>query len=234
MDFASFVLAAATADLSEASAARAHADALEFRMDGADEPLEALRAYKGELPVIATNRPAWAGGGAATGTDRLEVLETAARMQDVGAIDVELETVERGDAASLLGVARETDTSVIVSTHDFDRTPDAETCRSLLARAGDRGDVAKLAVTATAPGDVLTLLQVTLDATRSGETVATMAMGDAGRHSRAIAPIYGSRIGYAPVDASRATAPGQFDLATLRSLIECLTGSVSANSAIDQ
>jgi 3-dehydroquinate dehydratase-1 len=47
-----------------------------------------------------------------------------------------------------------------------------------------------------------------------------MAMGELGRHSRVIAPLYGSRIGYAPVRAEDATAPGQFDLSTLRDLIE--------------
>ncbi|MFC6730537.1 type I 3-dehydroquinate dehydratase, partial [Natronoarchaeum mannanilyticum] len=42
------------------------------------------------------------------------------------------------------------------------------------------------------------------------------------RHSRAVAPLYGSRIAYAPVDAEDATAPGQYDLATLRELVEQL------------
>jgi 3-dehydroquinate dehydratase-1 len=47
-----------------------------------------------------------------------------------------------------------------------------------------------------------------------------MAMGEAGKHTRAVAPVYGSKIGYAPVDPERATAPGQFDLATLRRLVD--------------
>jgi 3-dehydroquinate dehydratase-1 len=47
-------------------------------------------------------------------------------------------------------------------------------------------------------------------------------MGEAGRHSRAVAPLYGSRIAYAPVDPDRATAPGQFDLATLSDLVDRL------------
>jgi len=47
-------------------------------------------------------------------------------------------------------------------------------------------------------------------------------MGAAGRHTRAVAPLYGSRIGYAPVDPSAATAPGQYDLATLRDLVDRL------------
>jgi 3-dehydroquinate dehydratase-1 len=51
-----------------------------------------------------------------------------------------------------------------------------------------------------------------------------MAMGEPGRHSRAVAPLYGSRIGYAPVDPAEATAPGQYDLATLRELVDALGG----------
>jgi 3-dehydroquinate dehydratase-1 len=47
-------------------------------------------------------------------------------------------------------------------------------------------------------------------------------MGEPGRHTRAIAPVYGSRIGYAPLDPADATAPGQFDLATLADLLDAL------------
>jgi 3-dehydroquinate dehydratase-1 len=37
-----------------------------------------------------------------------------------------------------------------------------------------------------------------------------------------VAPLYGSKNGYAPVDPAEATAPGQYDLATLASLVEQL------------
>jgi 3-dehydroquinate dehydratase-1 len=94
--------------------------------------------------------------------------------------------------------------------------------RETLVRASELGDVGKLAVTASDPGDALALLSVTYELSNEGRRVATMAMGEAGRHSRAVAPIYGSRIGYAPVDPASATAPGQYDLATLRELIEWL------------
>ncbi|MHB9288413.1 type I 3-dehydroquinate dehydratase [Halobacteriales archaeon Cl-PHB] len=223
MDFESFVLAASTADLADEPAARDAADAVEFRMDlAADNPVAAVTDYDGDLPLIATNRADWEGGEAADGPDRLAALETAAQQPTVGAIDVELATVERDEADALLAVARETDTSVVVSVHDFEATPPKEKLRDLLERAGEAGDVAKLAVTAASPDDVLTLLEATRAASVAGETVATMAMGEAGRHSRAVAPLYGSRIGYAPVDPGEATAPGQFDLATLRRLVDRL------------
>ncbi|MFW6265436.1 MAG: type I 3-dehydroquinate dehydratase, partial [Halanaeroarchaeum sp.] len=56
----------------------------------------------------------------------------------------------------------------------------------------------------------------------AGESVATMAMGRPGRHSRVVAPLYGSSIGYAPVEPENATAPGQYDLKQLRTLVDAL------------
>jgi 3-dehydroquinate dehydratase-1 len=94
----------------------------------------------------------------------------------------------------------------------------------LLATAAELGDVGKAAVTATDRNDALTVLSATHAATARGDRVATMAMGEAGRHTRAVAPLYGSKIGYAPVDPADATAPGQYDLATLSTLIERLGG----------
>ena len=79
-----------------------------------------------------------------------------------------------------------------------------------------------MATTAHSPDDVLAMLGATRERTAAGQQVATMCMGEAGRHSRAVAPLYGSRIGYAPVDPAAETAPGQYDLATLRSLVERL------------
>jgi 3-dehydroquinate dehydratase-1 len=241
IDFASFTLVAATADLDDEPAARGTADAVEFRMDMANDPLAALADYDGDLPLVATNRPTWEGGERPEGPDRLAALETAVEHEAVGAVDVELAALE-GDApaerspeeaagaakispeeaAAVVDRARETDTSVIVSTHDFERTPDRATMRDLLDAASEYGDVAKLAVTAEGVDDTLDVLSVTRAATADGHTVATMAMGAAGRHTRAVAPLYGSQIGYAPVDPAGATAPGQYDLATLADLVERL------------
>ncbi|SEO42964.1 3-dehydroquinate dehydratase [Halogranum amylolyticum] len=227
MDFDRFVLTASTADLSAEPAARDHADAVEFRMDLADDPLAALDAYDGELPLLVTNRAVWEGGDAPE-EGRLATLETAVEHDAVEAVDVELraltgtaETTAR-DAAALREHARDHDAAVVVSVHDFERTPPASELRELLVDAAREGDVGKLAVTATDRADTLALLSATYEATAAGETVATMAMGEPGRHTRAVAPLYGSRIGYAPVDPADATAPGQYDLATLAHLVERL------------
>lgn len=221
MDFTSFRLAAATGDLTEEPAAREHADLLEFRMDMAAEPLSALSDYDGTLPILATNRPEWEGG-QAPDNGRLEALETAVTDEAVAAVDVELASVRDGRADGVIDAARENDVTIIVSAHDFEGTPPMGELQETLRSACSHGDVGKLAVTAESPDDVLDLLVATRAATLEGDTVATMAMGDAGQHSRVVAPIYGARIGYAPVDPAAATAPGQYDLATLADLLERL------------
>lgn len=222
MDFDAFVLAAATADLADEPAARVHADAVEFRMDLADDPLAVLDGYTGELPVIATNRVVDEGGDAQDTPDRLDALCAAAEHSAVGAVDVELSAIEAGPGAGVVPHAREHDAAIVASFHDFEATPPADHLRDRLERAVDVADVGKVAVTARDAGDVLDVLAVTWDLAEAGHRVATMAMGAPGRHSRVVAPLYGSRIGYAPIDPARTTAPGQYDLETMRSLIDSM------------
>jgi 3-dehydroquinate dehydratase-1 len=225
MEFDSLVLAAATADLSDEPAARPHADAVEFRMDLATDPLAALDDYDGDLPVVATNRdPAEGGEAGGSERERLDVLATASAHDAVEAIDVELSSLREPPGATLAATARDRGVRVVASVHDFGGTPSESRLDDLLAAAADHGDVGKAAVTAADPGDALTVLSATHTATTRGDRVATMAMGEAGRHTRAVAPLYGSKIGYAPVDPAEATAPGQYDLATLATLIERLGG----------
>jgi 3-dehydroquinate dehydratase-1 len=228
MDFSSFRLLAAGSDLSMEPAARADADGVELRMDFADAPLEQLRSYDGELPVLVTNRVEWEGGEAEDTAARLDALEDAVAVDAVAAVDLELAAFEgegNHDVSRVAERARDDDVSVVVSTHDFEATPSREAIAERLERACERGDVGKMAATAHSPDDVLAMLGATRDLTASGETVATMCMGEAGRHSRAVAPLYGSKIGYAPVDPDAATAPGQYDLTTLRGLVEQLSSA---------
>ena len=238
--FAEFVLAASTDTLADEPAAREHADAVEFRLDLADDPLDQLAAYDGELPLIATNRAAWEGGEATDETDRLETLATALEHDAVAAVDLELgvltgaadtdgdtddgtDTTAADRAREIRSSARDRGQTVIASIHDFEATPPVAELTERLRLGGEEGDIAKLATTATDRGDALDLLAATHRATAAGRRVATMGMGAAGQHTRAVAPVYGSKIGYAPVDAAAATAPGQYPLATLRELVDGLT-----------
>jgi 3-dehydroquinate dehydratase-1 len=221
MDFEEFVLAASSSRLGDVEYASDAADALELRLDLAETGVEGLEKPRA-LPVLVTNRLDEEGGEAPATQARLDTLCRAVEQPAVEAVDIELSAVESGDGSRVIDHARAHDVAVVVSTHYFEATPDRRQMRETLSRASELGDVAKLAVTAATPSDVLDLLTVTQQATADGDTVATMAMGEPGRHSRVVAPLYGSRIGYAPPDRDRATAPGQYDLDTFRQLYESL------------
>ena len=234
LNFDAFVLAASTDSLADEPAAREHADAVEFRLDLADDPLDQLAAYDRDLPIIATNRAVWEGGEATDEDARLDTLATAIEHDAVAAVDLELGVLTGtadadavDDAADrareIRASARDRNVSVIASIHDFEATPPVAELTERLRLASEEGDIAKLATTATDRGDALDLLAATHRATAAGRRVATMGMGEAGQHTRAVAPVYGSKIGYAPVDAADATAPGQYPLATLRELVDGLT-----------
>ncbi len=180
MDFESFTLLAATDDLGVEPAARVDADGLELRMDFADEPLAQLDAYDGDLPILVTNRPTWEGGEAADTAGRLDALETALEHDAVTAVDLELAALEGAgdhDAGRVADAARDRGASVVVSTHNFESTPDREAIVSRLERACAHGDVGKMASTAQSPDDVLAMLGATRELTAEGEPVATMCMG---------------------------------------------------------
>jgi len=221
LPFDSFTLVAATADLSDAATdvAQEYAEAVEFRMDLAEDPLEQLAAYDADLPLLVTNRASWEGGEADSDDARLEALEAAVADDAVAAVDIELAAMADGSGERVAEAARTNDASVVVSTHDFEATPPTDAMVALLEDACEHGDVGKLAVTAETRGDALDVLTATHACDATGDTVATMAMGEAGRHTRAVAPLYGSKIGYAPVDPEEATAPGQYDVATLAELV---------------
>jgi len=233
LDFDAFVLAAPTDTLGVEPDAREHADAVEFRLDLAADPLAELATYDGDLPLIVTNRAAWEGGGADDEETRLNALETALDNDAVAAVDLEchaltgnVEAAATDRAREVRAAARDRGIPVIASVHDFESTPAVAELTELLRVGSEAGDIAKLATTAQDHSDALDLLTATHRATAAGQRVATMGMGAAGQHTRAVAPIYGSKIGYAPVDPADATAPGQYPLATLRQLVTQLESPV--------
>ena len=166
------------------------------------------------LPIIATNRCQREGGRwDGSEEDRVELLRSA--LTKVDAVDVELSAPLRNrvtDAASSMHK------TLIISSHDFKTTPPARVMTATLEQAIAAGaDIAKLAVTPNSTGDTLALLTVTHEA---DFPVCTIAMGKLGRHTRVVAPIYGSVLTYGAVED--AVAPGQLNIAELRHIMEVL------------
>lgn len=199
-----------------ARAKRMGADILELRLDILDSDAQAVlpELKKTGLPVIITNRMKQEGGAWAGSEDeRIRALVSLLPLAD--AVDIEL-CAQKRDA--VVKEARKAGKTVIISTHDFQKTPGVDVMMGIIDASFDAGaDVAKLAVTPNTLEDVLHLLDVTLHAKGA---VCTIAMGEIGRHSRVIAPIYGSVMTYGYVED--AVAPGQLRVDELGYILKLL------------
>jgi 3-dehydroquinate dehydratase-1 len=192
------------------------ADILELRIDLLSQKpqgiLEELK--KLELPVIIANRMADQGGSwQASEDERIRELLVLLPLAD--AVDIELCARDRD---SVVNKARKAGKTVIISTHDFQKTPENMVMDGIIRESMEAGaDIAKLAVMPGSLLDVLRLLEVTLHAKGP---VCTIAMGATGKHSRIIAPVYGSVMTYGYVDTP--TAPGQLRIDELKNLLKML------------
>lgn len=212
------------------------ADILELRLDLAgirtsELALEIIGKLKEEtsLPLIVTNRtPAEGGQWEGSEEARIGLLKELLFSGRAGpdAIDIELSTEEKL-RDELIKTAKEQGISVIVSYHDFTKTPSAAEMKKILENAFLTGaDIAKLAVMPQSMQDVLTLLQVTLKAREAKKPICTISMGELGKHTRVIAPLYGSVLTYASVE--KAAAPGQLRADRVKIAMEILGGDEPA------
>jgi 3-dehydroquinate dehydratase-1 len=192
------------------------ADILEIRIDllDVDARTALSKTKKLDLPVIITNRMKQEGGTWDGSEDeRIRLLLSLLPLAD--AVDIELCAQKRDAVVKKIKTEGKT---VIISTHDFQNTPEPDAMAGIIKESFEAGaDIAKLAVMPQTLLDVLHLLEVTL---RSNGKVCTIAMGNIGRHSRVVAPIYGSVMTYGYVD--KPTAPGQLRVDELKAILKIL------------
>lgn len=192
------------------------ADILELRIDLIrEDPIRILKDLKElGLPVIITNRMKKEGG-AWTGSETRRTQELVSLITHADAVDIELSAPNRD---LVVNKAKNAGKKIIISTHDFQSTPDVKTMSDSIRGSFDAGaDIAKLAVMPHSLDDVLHLLEVTL---HSRGPVCTIAMGEIGKHSRAISPLYGSVMTYGYVDIP--VAPGQLRVDELKFMLKLL------------
>jgi len=94
-----------------------------------------------------------------------------------------------------MGIAREQGVRVIESFHDLQDTPQNEVLLAKIAAMQANGaDIAKIAVMANAPGDVLRLLQLTFEARKTFPRLplAIMSVGTIGSLTRVAGFMFGS------------------------------------------
>lgn len=110
----------------------------------------------------------------------------------------------------------------IVSFHDYNKTIGALELNRILEREISSGaDVCKIVTTATKIEDNLTLLQFIQAATVRKKPVC-FAMGELGKTSRLLSPVFGSFFTFAALEHGEETAPGQITVQEMRAAYKLL------------
>lgn len=179
----------------------------------------ALRRRLGDVPLLLTVRSAEESG-AVRLDDAGYAAAVTALLEPDGGDAVDLELARRAVLPDLLTQAHAAGLRVVLSAHDLTGTPPVpEIVDRLSAMAAAGADIAKVAVTAHGPRDVLALLEATAAARETLDLpVVTMAMGPVGLVSRLCGEVFGSAVTFGAVD--RPSAPGQIDVRRLRDVVD--------------
>ena len=210
--------------------AREWADIIELRLDCL-EPQDVSAAVSDlssfSCPVILTFRPSEEGGYRdLTREERVAFWKTQAARGEAVWWDVE------GDLAHDLSPDW---SRTIVSDHDFSGVPsDLEKIYERLAQTPAR--VVKVAVQATEIVDCIPVFRLIDRAHGEGREVIAIAMGNAGITTRILGPSRGGFLTYGSLDQDSATAPGQVNARTLRSLynIDAINGETMVCGLVGQ
>ncbi len=157
---------------------------------------------------IATCRRREGGGKFAGGIDRELYWLIQAREAGCQWCDLEVETLRKLPGQSVREYP--VPPRVLLSVHDFDRTPDLPRTMNPPRHGGV--DAVKIAAQARSIRDSVRLLRLA----RSSKNFVAVPMGEAGLPARILALREGSALAYAPVAA--ATAPGQVSLDKMKHL----------------
>ena len=184
--------------------------------------LSELRNELGDIPLLFTFRTKREGGEKSISPQAYEELYKAILMSGlVDLIDVEL-FLDRETVSRLIQTAHENGVPVIVSNHDFKKTPPKEELLDRLETMQDLGaDILKIAVMPESTEDLLTLLAATEDGCRYlKQPIVSMSMGGKGVLSRVAGESFGSAITFGTAGA--ASAPGQLPAEELKEILEAL------------
>jgi 3-dehydroquinate dehydratase type I len=145
------------------------------------------------------------------------------RAIELGAafVDVEKESTV-AFRAEVMRAAQAKGCRVIISSHDFEKTPPADVLRSTIQRSFREGaDYVKIACTVNTPEDNATLLGL-LSNPEWQQRLIVVGMGPLGRFSRIMAPILGSPFTFVSSGEGSETAPGQPTRKELLEIWKCL------------
>jgi 3-dehydroquinate dehydratase type I len=196
------------------------ADLIEVRIDSLKKHSGlADIAGCGRVPMIATNRSTKCHGKfRGSETERKRILLNAAE-NGFEYIDIELSTSElEGIVSDVHGMGVKS----IVSFHGFNQTPSLPQMEETLKKEIASGaDVCKVVTTARSVEDNLTVLNFVSKACKSAKTVC-FSMGELGKISRLLSPLFGGFFTFASLERGRETASGQLTIQEMRTAYAAL------------
>lgn len=191
-----------------------------YDLDAVLEATAQVRQRLNDRGLLFTWRTAQEGGEKDISVeDYFTLLDRVIESGHVDAIDIEY-FFDQERMRATVALAQKHGVTVVMSNHDFDKTPAQEEIESRLIgmkRAG--ADVAKLACMPQHPDDVLTLLTATNEVRKQypGEPIITMSMGALGVVTRICGTVFGNAMSFGA--AKQSSAPGQIDMKLLTDIL---------------
>ncbi|CUR51312.1 3-dehydroquinate dehydratase [Nitrosotalea devaniterrae] len=163
---------------------------------------------------ICTLRPI-AEGGKFSGSEkeRISILKLISEFEPY-LIDVEYNTLKKNK--ELVKYLKSRKTRMLVSWHDFAKTPNEHTLRSMFKKMSKYSNNIKIVTMAKTIDDTIRILSLYKISTRKINLIS-FAMGDYGRMSRILCTKLGSPYTY--VSLGKPVAPGQFSLKEMKSIL---------------
>lgn len=185
------------------------------------ELLKSLREIL-ECPILLTCRTKQEGGEVDLSDEEyIHILKTSMKNEYIDLIDIEL---SRGNLVvyQLVEYAHEHHISVVMSKHDFAKTPSQLEIQETLEKMEIMGgDILKVAYMPHNQKDVFTLINTTMLLSKKlNRPLVTISMGELGKITRICGELIGSSITFA--SAKKTSAPGQMSAPHIHMLLEAI------------
>lgn len=168
---------------------------------------DALEVIKKDLnKIVCTLRPKTEGGKfSGNEKERIAIIKLIAEYNPF-LLDIEFNTLKKN--SSLVKYLKSTKTKLLVSWHDFKKTPNSTKLKKKMNQMSKFSSNVKIVCTAKSTDDSTRMLE--LYSKKGKNNLISFAMGDFGRISRILCLYLGSPYTY--VSLGKAIAPGQFSV----------------------